>query len=285
MVTSTHCSSDSAHSTVVIKIGSNALLDDRGHLDEGLLRGVSAQMASLCDDAAPILVSSGAVATGRAFASAGPKPIVQRHALAAIGQAQLASAWQDAMMSASLQAAQILVTEGDFSDAERFASLEHTLSQLLGAGIVPIVNENDAVPGVQKAIGDNDWLAAELAVRMGAERVLFLTDIDGVYDADPRFEPAARRVPLVTDNGRSLIDAAGGPDEHGTGGMRSKLLAASLASSNGVHATIAPARAPRVIERCVAEEDIGTRVLAEQSDLDDEIHGRESRARHLRTLS
>lgn len=243
-------------------------------------------MASLCDDdAAPILVSSGAVAAGRAFASAQPNSIVKRHALAAIGQAKLASAWQDAMMSASLQAAQILVTEGDFSDAQRFDALASTLTQLLDAGIVPIVNENDAVPGVHKAIGDNDWLAAELAVRMRADRVLFLTDIDGVYDADPRFEPAARRVSVVADNGRSLIDAAGGPDEHGTGGMRSKLLAASLASANGVHATIARADAPRVIERCVAEEDIGTRVLAERETLRDEFHERELRAQQLRHLS
>ena len=285
MAKNTVSTPNTCSSTVVIKIGSNALLDARGGLDEELLRGFSAQLASICEEGGcPILVSSGAVATGRAFAAAGPKPIVQRHALAAIGQAQLASAWQDAMMSASLQAAQILVTEDDFSDSARFDALQHTLRQLLEAGIIPIVNENDAVPGVQKAIGDNDWLAAELAVRMGAERVLFLTDIDGVYDADPRVEVTARRVAIVDDNGRSLIDAAGGPDEHGTGGMRSKLLAASLASANGVHATIARASDERVIERCVAEEDIGTRVLAEPEVAEHEFHSREHRARQLRAL-
>ena len=166
-------------------------------------------------------------------------------------------AWVD------LDAAQLLISEHDLSDTERCGRLEDTLVGLSDAGAVPVINENDAVTSPDSSIGDNDWIAAELSVRIRAAHVLFLTNVDGVYDADPRVDAEARRVPVVTDQGESLLDAAGGSDPNGTGGMRSKLIAARLAARAGTTATIARAKTPRVMPRALSHDDaVGTRIVA-----------------------
>ncbi len=183
--------------------------------------------------------------------------------LAALGQARLAACWTRSLAWADLDAAQVLVGGSDFSDDDRCARLGATLEGLAEAGAVPVVNENDAVGSPDGPIGDNDWIAAELAVQLRAAHVLFLTNVDGVYDADPRVDTDARRVAVVTDHGESLLAAAGGPDPNGTGGMRSKLVAARLAARAGTTATIARATTPRVVPRALAhDEAVGTRIVA-----------------------
>jgi len=265
--------------TVIAKFGSSTLIGDHGGVDHAFLADVAAQVQrTMALGVRVVLVSSGAVASGRALinehsidalpgedATVIPtvaQPI-DRHALAAVGQAQLAYDWQAAMRRAGMRTAQVLVTEHDFIDPDRCASLRRTLSQLLDHGIVPVVNENDAVSRKNgDTLADNDWLAALLAVRLRAQHMMLLTDIDGLYDADPRSNPLAKRIAVLPHIDRKIVDAAGGPGTHGTGGMRGKIIAARLASAAGVPVTISRARFPNVMARVCAEEDLGTRVLA-----------------------
>lgn len=248
---------------MVVKLGSNALLDRQGNLNEGLVLNLSHQIGTLRDAGLrPIVVSSGAVACGRETAS-GRGDGTRRSSLAALGQARLAACWTRSLAWADLDAAQVLITEPDLADADRSERLGATLEGLADAGAVPVVNENDTVSGPDASIGDNDWIAAEIAVRLRAAHVLFLSNVDGVYDADPRIDATARRVPVVDDHGEALLAAAGGPDPNGTGGMRSKLIAARLAARAGTTATIARATTPRVVPRALAhDESVGTRLIA-----------------------
>lgn len=270
--------------TLIAKFGSNTLLGDDGGVDHAFLADVSEQVRrTMAMGIRVVLVSSGAVASGRALvndhtidghtqlAPEGSAPAaiptvtnpIDRHALAAVGQAQLAFDWQAAMRRNGLRTAQVLVTEHDFIDPERCASLRRTLSQLLDHGIVPVVNENDAVSRKNgDTLADNDWLAALLAVRLRAHHMMLLTDIDGLYDADPRSNPRAKRISVLPHIDRKIVDAAGGPGAHGTGGMRGKIIAARLASAAGVPVTITRARFPDIMSRICAEEAVGTRVLA-----------------------
>lgn len=248
--------------TVITKIGSNALLRGDEGVDHAFLDSIALQVRALMSRGVRVvLVSSGAVASGRSLVD-GQRLDIDRHALAAVGQAQLAFDWQAAMREAGLRTAQVLVTEHDFIDRDRCRALRRTLQQLLDHGIVPVVNENDAVSPRGDHLADNDWLAALLAVRLRAHKMMLLTDIDGLYDADPRSNPQAKRLPILPHIDRTIVDAAGGPGAHGTGGMRGKIIAARLASAAGVNVTIAPARADDVISRVFEDQDLGTRVLA-----------------------
>ncbi len=252
-----------ARPVVVVKIGSNSLVDRAGRIDLPYLDAVAAQLAALARGGAqPVLVSSGAVASGVGILGLAERPpgLPERQALAAIGQATLAHRWEVALAAHGLVAAQVLLTYDDFTERERYLNLTATFQALFEFGAVPVINENDTVAVEELTVGDNDRLSALVATQLGAERLILLTDIDGVYDADPRSNPAAKRlteIPVVTAR---MVAAAGGAGARGRGGMRSKIEAARLASGAAVTTTIALAREPRVIERIVAGEALGTRV-------------------------
>ena len=183
--------------TVVVKLGSNLLTDSNGYLDDAFVQVMARQISAVRRAGwRVIVVSSGAVAAG--FALVGddemPTALGARQALAAIGQAEVVQRWQRALQSESLLAAQVLLTSDDFQHRERYLNLTASLRELLARGVVPIVNENDVIAVDELTLGDNDQLSAALAGQLAAQQLIILTDIDGLYDADPRQNPAAQRI-------------------------------------------------------------------------------------------
>jgi glutamate 5-kinase len=252
---------------VVVKLGSNALVDGHGRLDVAFLGSIASQLAALrAQGRRPVLVSSGAVASGMGILGLSSRPagISERQALAAIGQATLAQRWQSALAEVGLTAAQVLLTYDDFTVRSRYLNLTAAFNALFAYQVVPVINENDTVAVEELTVGDNDRLSALVASQLEAERLVLLTDIDGVYDADPRTHAGARliaEIPVVT---AAMLASAGGASARGRGGMRSKLEAARLASSAGILTHIASARVPEVVVRLVAGEAIGTRLPPHQ---------------------
>jgi len=251
---------------VVIKFGSSALLDEAGALDLAFLDHSAAVLGRIAAAGwQPVVVSSGAVASGKALLGQGRAghALSEHQALAAVGQAGLVHRWQVALAAQGLMGAQLLLTNDDFDHRLRYLNLTATLRALFARGVVPVVNENDTVAVEELTVGDNDRLSALLAAQLGARRLILLTDIGGVYDRDPRQDPAAelRRELAVVDD--ALITAAGDPGHHGRGGMRSKLLAARLASAAGVEVHIAHAREVDLAAMATTGAVGGTRIAAQ----------------------
>jgi glutamate 5-kinase len=248
---------------LVVKIGSSSLVDRQGRLDARFLASVARQLKAVADRGwRPVLVTSGAVASGLGILGLAARPdgISERQALAAIGQASLAHRWQEALAAEGLVAAQVLLTNADFADRARYLNLTAAFRALFAYAAVPVINENDTVAVEELTVGDNDRLSALVATQLHARLLVLLTDIDGVYDADPRTNPDAKLVRELHGVPAKLLSAAGGGGKLGRGGMRSKLEAARLAGGAGVATVIAPARAADVIARVVDGDEIGTRI-------------------------
>lgn len=248
---------------IVVKIGSSSLVGKDRRLDCAFLAGIAHQFATLARAGwQPVLVSSGAVASGLGLLGLSERPagLPERQALAAIGQTSLANRWQEALAVEGLVAAQVLLTNADFTDRSRYLNLSATFRALFAYAAVPVINENDTVAVEELTVGDNDRLSALVATQLHARLLVLLTDIDGVYDADPRSDPHATLQAELHGVPAKLLAAAGAGGKLGRGGMRSKLEAARLAGGAGILTVIAPARAERVVERVVAGEAIGTRI-------------------------
>ena len=223
---------------LVAKIGS-ALLVDR---DTGLLR--SDWLGSLAQDVAwlkgqgtdVVLVSSGSIALGRGVLGLpmAPLPLEQSQAAAAVGQIRLARAYEEALTPYDIKTAQVLVTLEDSEDRRRYLNSRATLETLLGLGVVPIVNENDTVATDEIRYGDNDRLAAQIAVTVGADQLILLSDVDGFYSGNPAENPEATRFDQI-DSITPEIEAMAGDAGSGLskGGMKTKLLAAKMATAAG----------------------------------------------------
>jgi glutamate 5-kinase len=256
---------------VVVKIGSNSLVDAKGRLDLPFLDSIAAQFAAIAKAGhRPVLVTSGAVASGVGILGLSERPpgLPDRQALAAIGQVNLAHRWEVALAAHGLVAAQLLLTYDDFTERERYLNLTATLRSLFAYNAIPVINENDPVAVQELTVGDNDRLSALMATQLGAEHLILLTDIDGVYDADPRSNPEAKRLTEMVGVTAKQVAAAGGAGARGRGGMRSKLEAARLAGGAGVTTTIALARESKVIERVVAGGSVGTRIIGKGEKAD-----------------
>jgi len=212
-----------------------------------------------------VLVSSGAIATGLGllgFATR-PRELPALQAASAVGQGELFSIWATAFDAVSQRAAQVLLTMHDASHRASWVNARNTLEQLLAWNVVPIVNENDTTATDEITFGDNDTLAAQVAVAIDADLLVLLTDTDGLYTEHPS-SPAATLIDVVED--RSLltrIDTATPGSHWGSGGMLSKVVAAEMASAGGTLTHIARATDERVVERSLAGEAFGTRVIAD----------------------
>ena len=249
--------------SVVLKIGSNALVGGDGRIDQEFLASLAAQVAAVrAAGWRAAIVTSGAVASGVARLGLDRRPpgLAERQALAAIGQIGLVHRWESALAAQGVVAAQLLLTHDDFPERERYLNLCATVDALVAFGAVPVINENDPIAVQELTVGDNDRLSALIAAQLGADRLVLLTDIDGVYDADPRTHPQAKRMEVIPAVTPTVLAAAGEASARGRGGMRSKLEAARLAAGAGVTTHIALARAERILPRLLGDEPVGTRI-------------------------
>lgn len=228
---------------LVVKIGSALLVEPGGTLRLAWLESVAADIARLrARGTEVIVVSSGAIALARSTLPLPQRPLrlEEKQAAAAIGQIRLAQAWAEALQAHGLTAAQLLLTIEDSEDRRRYLNARATLATLLGLGAIPVINENDTVATAEIRFGDNDRLAARVAAMMDADQLVLLSDIDGLYTADPRRDPSAQHLPLVASI-TPEIEAMGGapPPGYSSGGMRTKLAAARIATAAGCAMAIA----------------------------------------------
>ena len=251
----------------VLKVGSSLLAANGGGLSTGYAHAI-AGFVNACHQAGRqiVVVSSGAVAAGRAIMREQPHDgaeMAERQALAALGQARLIGFWQGLL---DRQVAQVLLTHDDLRNRRRYLNARATLSALLRHRAVPVVNENDTVSVDELKLGDNDNLAAIVAALVDADVLFIATDIDGLYDADPRRSPDARPVEVVSQLTPTLLAAAGGSgSEVGTGGMRTKLEAAQRASAAGVSTVLFNGTRADVLEALADDRLRGTRIHALRS--------------------
>ncbi len=229
---------------LVVKIGSALVVDPaRGAPRASWLAGVAADITDLrARGTEVIVVSSGAIALARRSLGLTRKRLrlEEKQAAAAVGQIRLAQAWAEALSAQGLTAAQLLLTLEDTEDRRRYLNARATLHTLLALGAVPVINENDTVATAEIRFGDNDRLAARVAEMTEADQLVLLSDIDGLYTADPRRDPAAAHIPLVPAL-TPEIEAMGGepPPGYSSGGMRTKLVAARIATQAGCAMAIA----------------------------------------------
>jgi glutamate 5-kinase len=223
---------------LVVKIGSTLLVDRAsGQLRAEWLHSLAADVAALAGRGVQvILVSSGSIALGRAILrlSAGSLPLEQSQAAAAVGQIRLARAYEEALAPHGIVTGQVLVTLEDSADRRRYLNSRATMETMIGLRVVPIVNENDTVATDEIRYGDNDRLAAQVAVTVGADVLVLLSDVDGFYSANPGLDPTARHFPVV-ERITPEIEAMAGDGISGLskGGMITKLMAARMATDAG----------------------------------------------------
>jgi len=251
---------------IVIKIGTSTLAGSAG-IDGDYIHGLAEQVSSLCKAGKQVvLVTSGAIGMGitQLGLDGRPSEIPMRQACAAIGQPILMAEYRRHFQQFGITTAQVLLTAEVFNNRKTYLNLRNAIETLLRMQVVPIINENDCVSTdeIGTTFGDNDRLSALVASKIDADLLIILTDIDALYDKDPRKYPDARpieTVPQITDE---ILTAAGGSGSRlGTGGMKTKLEAARIASDAGCRMILANGRTERVIERIVSGQVIGTLFL------------------------
>lgn len=257
---------------IVVKLGTNVIMRPDGKVALGLLCGLVEQVAALRAQGIEVLmVSSGAVGLGmeRLGLTRRPTVVAQVQACAAIGQSRLMALYDDAFDRLGCPIAQVLLTEDDFREPARHANLRATLDALLTLSVIPIVNENDTVstaeldrpaelPQRERIFGDNDKLSALLAKHIGADLLVMLSDVDGLFDRNPS-EPGATMLHGVEEIDERILALAQGGNGRGRGGMISKLESARIVVRANKPVIIANGRTPQVLERIVAGESVGTR--------------------------
>ncbi len=257
---------------LVVKLGTNVIMRQDGKVALGLLCGLVEQIAALRTQGIEVLmVSSGAVGLGMERLALTKRPTVVAHvqACAAIGQSRLMALYDDAFDRLGCPIAQVLLTEDDFRDPDRHTNLRATLDALLTLGVIPIVNENDTVstaeldrpaelPQRERIFGDNDKLSALLSKHIGADLLVLLSDVDGLFDRNPS-EPGATMLHGVEEIDERILALAQGGNGRGRGGMISKLESARIVVRANKPVIIANGRTPQVLERIVAGEAVGTR--------------------------
>ena len=250
MVTDLTLFPPSSCSRLIIKIGSALLVDPDGGVRRAWLEGIAADIAARAKAGQQIaVVSSGAIALGArrlCLPKGGRASLEDAQAAAATGQIALSHVWAEVLGAHGLTAAQILVTLDDLEDRRRYLNAAATLDRLLGLGVVPVLNENDSVATEEIRFGDNDRLAARVAQAAGAQGLVLLSDIDGLYDRNPAL-PGAVHIPLIEriDGTIERMADRGSASGMGSGGMVSKIEAARIANAAGAHLAIANGRVDR----------------------------------------
>lgn len=255
---------------IVFKLGTRVLTRDDGTLARDLLDALTGAAARLRREGRDVLlVSSGAVGLGKEALGleASPVEVDERQACAAVGQSRLMRLYEEAFSREGLLCAQLLLTEVDFDVRDRYLNLRAALHALLRRGVIPVINENDAVStaelayttsGTRPIFGDNDRLSALVASKLGADLLILFTDVPGVFDRDPRRYRDARLISRVEPD--EPLDAAigGVGTTAGTGGMQTKVAAARIAAASGCHAVVASGRQAHRLNDLLAGADVGT---------------------------
>ena len=249
----------------VVKVGTNVLADSAGTLDRGRIQSLADQLLRIrASGWKVVLVSSGAIGAGvgQLGLSARPTELPQLQACAAVGQTALMRMYQEALAPHAVLPAQILLTAGDFESRGRYLNVRNTLLTLFEYAALPVINENDTVSVAEIKFGDNDHLAAMVANLMQAPLLVLLTNVDGLYTADPRSDPTAALVPTVENIDAAVSEMAGVTKSSlGTGGMKSKLKAARLATAAGGAVVMANGARDNILDDLFAGEPVGTLFL------------------------
>jgi glutamate 5-kinase len=252
------------------------LTDDDGGLDHAVIGRICGDIALLRERGKQVVVvSSGAIAAGRSELglTEKPKTIPQKQAAAAIGQTRLMRAYEEALAPHGLKAAQLLLTSEDLGSRQRFLNARATIDTLLGYGIIPVINENDTVVVDEIKFGDNDNLSALVTNVAESDLLVILTDVEGLYSADPGANPDARLIPLVQGITRELERSAGGSaSKVGTGGMATKVAAAKKAGKNGVPTILIAGKRAGILSAALRGEEVGTLFLPQGAGLNGRKH-------------
>jgi glutamate 5-kinase len=254
--------------TVVVKLGSSIVADDGGEVRTAVLEALCGEVAArhaAGDDV--IVVTSGAIARGMRLMRlpVRPRAMEELQAASAVGQGELYRHFDELLRRSGVKSAQVLLTFFDISARTHYLNARHTLRKLLDWRVVPIINENDTTTTDEISFGDNDFLAAQVAILIGADRLVLLTDTGGLYTADPRSDRSARLVEEVDDlEELDGYDIGVSTSPLGSGGMRSKVVAAEMATAAGIPVAIASGVERDEVARALAGEPAGTRFPAQR---------------------
>ena len=253
----------------VIKLGTSITADDTGELRLDALGRICDEVARLRAAKEPVVVvTSGAIARGmRVMDLRGrPSSIADLQAASAVGQGRLFHVYDELLRARDVHAAQVLLTFHDMRERTNYLNARQTLARLLEWGVVPVINENDTTATDEISFGDNDFLAAQVAVLTGARRLVLLTNTDGVYTANPSVDPGARLVAEIASPAElEALDIGHETSTLGSGGMRSKVVAAEMATAAGIPTTICSGLREGALGRALGGEDEGTRFHAQSS--------------------
>ncbi len=253
---------------LVVKLGSSIVVDERGEPRLDVLGSVCDQLAELQRRGRePVLVTSGAIARGMGERGTPlrPRSIDELQAASAVGQGKLYQVYDRLLQERGAPSAQVLLTFFDMSARSHYVNARQTLRKLIEWRVVPVINENDTTTTDEISFGNNDFLAAQVAILLGAELLVLLTDAEGVFTADPRTDKDATLVPAVSDFAAlEGLEIGHATSPIGSGGMRSKVIAAEMATAAGIPAVIASGLVPGAVLAAVSEESVGTRFEAQE---------------------
>ncbi len=246
---------------IVIKVGSGILTNAVG-LNAAYFRSLSKEIYQIQKKGIEVvLVSSGAIACGMSLMGLRKKPemLAKKQACAAIGQPELMNLYSKVFGKYGVRTAQILLTRSDLENKNRKLNARQAINELLKESVIPIINENDSVAVEEIKVGDNDQLSAMVAELVHAKLLVILTDIDGLYDADPRKSKSAKRIPLVTKIDKKILSLAQDTkSQKSTGGMITKLKAAEYAGRYKIVTQIVDGRDPKILKDVLAGRNVGT---------------------------
>jgi glutamate 5-kinase len=244
---------------VVVKAGTNSLTDDQSRLDDTKVDKLVDDVADLRERGKEvILVSSGAVGAGKGRIAHSGDTVEVSQALSTVGQSHLMRRYTESFERYDLTAAQILLTQHDLRDSERFTNFRNTTETLLDWGVVPILNENDAVATEELQIGDNDMISASVARGVDADLLVTLTDVGGVYTGNPKEDPTAERIEAVGRNYAAVVDIVDESASGAFGGIKTKVRGARSVGEHDIPAVIALSTEPDVLAKIADGTSVGT---------------------------
>lgn len=261
---------------VVIKVGTSTLTHKTGLLNLNRIEKLIRSISDLHNQGYEIVVvTSGAIGAGmgKLNLSERPKTLPQKQAVAAVGQVALIHLYQKIFAEYGKVVGQLLLTKDDISDRNRYLNGRHTSFTLLSQGVIPVVNENDAVVVDEIKVGENDSLSAFVSSLIDADLLIILSDIDGLYDDNPNKNPDAKLIKLVEKIDENIKAVAGDAgSKFGTGGMATKITAAEIATESGTNMIIAHGENPEILERIIKGEEIGTLFLKKEHNVKAKKH-------------